>query len=318
VALLDVADLRMRYRAPRGAVRAVDGVSFSIEAGEVLGIIGESGSGKTSLALTIMRLLPPNAVGFEGTVRVDGVDLATLSDDEFRRRVRWREIAMVFQGAMNALNPVLRVGRQITEPLVLHGTPADEARRRAERLLERVGLGAEAARRYPHELSGGMRQRVVIAMALALDPRLVILDEPTSALDASIQAQIMNLLKTLKWELGLSMLFITHDVALASDLADRLAVVHGGEVREEGSAEAVLTNPLDPYTQGLLASIPRLRGPDRPRFLTGAPPDLADPPPGCRFQPRCPQAFAPCASRHPPLLEVRAGQRARCWLYEGR
>ena len=318
MALLNVEDLHVHYATTRGAVRAVDGVSFSLEGpGEALGIIGESGSGKTSLALALMRLLPRNVERHEGRIHFQDIDLMGLSDEEFRRRIRWRAVSMVFQGAMNSLNPVLRVGRQVAEPLLLEKVPKQEAYREADRLLELVGLPAGTARRYPHELSGGMKQRVVIAMALVLKPQLVILDEPTSALDASVQAQIMNLLKELKWELDVSMLFITHDIALASDLSDRIAVVHGGEVREYGTAEGVLGEPLDPYTRRLLASIPRLRSADVPQFLRGEPPDMAAPPSGCRFHPRCTDAFEPCAARHPPLIEVRSGHLARCWLYDG-
>lgn len=317
MALLEVEDLHLHYATTRGAIRAVDGISFSLAGpGEALGIIGESGSGKTSTALALMRILPQNVDRYEGRVQFQDVDLMELSDEEFRTRIRWRAVSMVFQGAMNSLNPVLRVGRQVAEPLLLDKVSKKDADREAERLLDLVGLPAGTARRYPHELSGGMKQRVVIAMALVLEPKLVILDEPTSALDASVQAQIMNLLKELKWELGVSMLFITHDIALASDLSDRIAVVHGGELREYGTAEGVLTEPLDPYTRGLLASMPRLRSADVPQFLPGEPPDLAEPPSGCRFHPRCSDAFEPCPARHPPLLQVRPGHLARCWLYE--
>ena len=317
MALLSVEDLHVHYTSTRGAVRAVDGVSFSLEGpGEVLALIGESGSGKTSLALALMRLLPQNVERHEGAIHFQDIDLMGLSDEEFRKQIRWRSVSMVFQGAMNSLNPVLRVGRQVAEPLLLEKVHKQEAYREADRLLELVGLPAGTARRYPHELSGGMKQRVVIAMALVMKPQLVILDEPTSALDASVQAQIMNLLKELKWELDLSMLFITHDIALASDLSDRIAVVHGGEVREYGTAEDVLGEPRDPYTRGLLASIPRLRSADLPQFLRGEPPDMAAPPAGCRFHHRCAEAFEPCADKRPPLIDVGGGHLARCWLYD--
>ena len=230
--LLAVEGLRVDYASDRGTVHALDGVSFTVDGpGEALGIIGESGSGKTTLALSLMRLLPSDAARAEGSIRLGGEDVHALPEERFRREVRWRRVAMVFQGAMNALNPVLRVGRQVAERPLLEGVPRREAARDAQRLLDLVGLPAGVAERYPHELSGGMKQRVAIAMALALRPELVILDEPTSALDVSVQAQIMNLLKQLKWDLGLSMVFITHDIALASDLADRLVALAGNTKR---------------------------------------------------------------------------------------
>lgn len=315
-ALLQVEDLRLEYATPRGPLPAVDGISFRIEGeGEALGIIGESGSGKTSLALAMMRILPRNARISGGSVRLAGRELLALPEDVFRREVRWRGMAMVFQGAMHALNPVIRVGPQVAERLLADGQPKADAMRQAERLLERVGLPSGTASRYPHELSGGMKQRVMIAAALTHSPPLLILDEPTSALDVSIQAQIMNLLKELKSELGMSLLFITHDLALASDLCDYLCVAYAGQLRERASAEDLLGQARDPYAQRLLASIPTLHGETRPAFLPGAPPDLRDELPGCRFEPRCPFAFARCAAEPPDLLEVEAGHWARCWLY---
>ena len=314
--LLEVGDLRLYYTTPRGDVHAVDGASFAMEPGEALGIVGESGSGKTSLAAALIRMLPANVARYEGSVLMDGADLMTLSNEEFRRVVRWKKLSMAFQGAMNALNPVLRVGSQIGETALLEGVPKSEVQRKVRGLLERVGLPPEVAQRYPHELSGGMKQRVVIAMALVQDPALVILDEPTSALDVSVQAQIMNLLKQLRAELGLSLIFITHDIALVSDICDRIAVVYGGQVVEQGGIEEVLASPQHPYTEKLLASLPRLHSDVQPEFIPGTPPDLADPPPGCRFQPRCTYAFDRCAE-DPPLLPVGPGHAARCWLRVG-
>jgi oligopeptide/dipeptide ABC transporter ATP-binding protein len=314
MALLEVDDLRLEYTTERGPLRAVDGISFSLDGqGEALGIIGESGSGKTSLAIALMRLLPRNGRLTGGSIRLDGIELTTLPEDELRSRIRWRRMAMVFQGAMHSLNPVVRVGDQVGERLVADGVSKREAKARTADLLVRVGLSSATASRYPHELSGGMKQRVMIASALTNDPPLLLLDEPTSALDVSIQAQIMNLLKDLRDERGMSMLFITHDLALASDLCDRIAVVYAGQIREIGSAEDVLRHPQDPYTQRLLASIPRLHEPQAPAFLPGAPPDLRDELPGCRFVARCPVAFEPCPHRPPPLFEPRPGQLARCW-----
>lgn len=314
MALLSVRDLRLEYATERGPLRAVDGISFDLEEGEALGIIGESGSGKTSLAITLMRLLPRNATLLGGTMQLAEQDIGALSDEAFRQQVRWSRMAMVFQGAMHSLNPVVRVGDQVAERLRADGTSKRDAAVRVEELLGRVGLPGGTASRYPHELSGGMKQRVMIATALTHDPPLLILDEPTSALDVSIQAQIMNLLKELKAERHISMLFITHDLALASDLCDHIAVVYAGQVRELGTAEQVLRDPLDPYTQSLLASIPSLHDERPPRFLRGAPPDLRDEIPGCRFAARCPVVFDACATHAPELLSPpgRAGQQARC------
>ena len=314
--LLVVDNLHLWYDAGGGrVVRAVDGVSFTIERrGEAIGIVGESGSGKSSLALALMRMLPKNVARFDGSVQLDGRDLTALSEDQFRREIRWQRIAMVFQGAMSVLNPVLRIGEQIAEPLLLDRRfEKTAARDRVGDLLQRVGLPADFASRYPHELSGGQRQRVGIATALALDPDVLILDEPTSALDVSVQAQIMNLLKDLKEDPGISMLFITHDIGLASDLCDRIAVTYAGEQMELGAAEHVLVTPHHPYTQFLLASLPRLHSDVPPRPMPGDPPDLTALPQGCRFHPRCPYAWDACLA-HPPLIPVLDSGHARCWL----
>jgi peptide/nickel transport system ATP-binding protein len=316
--LLEVRNLRLHYTSPRGIVRAVDDVSFDIERGEALGIVGESGSGKTSLSLALMRVLPENIQTYGGKVTLDGEDITLLRDEDFRRQIRWQEVSMVFQGAMNSLNPVLKVGFQTAEPMLIRGRfTKTEARQRAENLFRRVGLPKELFDRYAHELSGGMKQRAMIAAALVLDPKLMILDEPTSALDVSIQAQIMNLLKKLKRELGLSMIFVTHDIALSSDICDRLAVMYAGEIVEQGSAEQMFGKPKHPYTQLLLASVPQLRSDTEPQFIPGTPPDLTDPPRGCRFHPRCPHRFDPCDQHFPPPFTVDEGQISRCWLNKG-
>ena len=316
MSLLAVDDLHLWYDAGGGhVVRAVDGVSFELDQrGEAIGVVGESGSGKSSLALALMRMLPKNIARFDGSVRLNDRELTALPDDQFRREIRWQRIAMVFQGAMSVLNPVLRIGEQIAEPLLLDRRyDKAVARTRVRDLLERVGLPADFASRYPHELSGGQRQRVGIATALALDPDLLILDEPTSALDVSVQAQIMNLLKDLKEDPGISMLFITHDIGLASDLCDRIAVTYAGEQMELGPAERVLVTPHHPYSQLLLASLPRLHSDVPPQPMPGDPPDLTALPPGCRFQPRCPYAWEACLN-HPPAIPLPDGGHARCWL----
>ena len=316
--LLEVKNLKLYYQSTRGTVKAVDGISLDLAKSEALGIVGESGSGKTSLSLALMRVLPSNIDTNEGKVILDGKDIAQLSEEEFRKEIRWNTISMVFQGAMNSLNPVLKVGHQIAEPMLLEKTVnKKEAYKKSEDLLEMVGLPKEIFNRYAHELSGGMKQRVMIASALILNPKLVILDEPTSALDVSIQAQIMNLLKRFKKELDISMIFITHDIALSSDLCDKLAVLYAGEIIEKGTAEQMFGKPKHPYTQLLLASIPGLKQDASPKFIPGAPPDLTSPPTGCRFYPRCPYRFDPCDKRSPPAFKIEKGHLSRCWLNDG-
>lgn len=314
MALLEVRDLMISYETGGGRLAAVGGVSFEVDQGETLAVVGESGAGKSSLSLGLMRLLPRNAEQPRGKVVLDGVECLGMSEEEFRKQVRWQKLSMVFQGAMDSLHPVRRVGDQIAEPLLLDGK-ADRtaASRRVIELLSLVRLPPEISRRYPHELSGGMKQRVMIAMALACNPRLIILDEPTSALDVIIQAQIMNLLKRLKRDFKLGGLFITHDLALASDLAERIAVMYAGEFVEIGTAEQVLGSPKHPYTKKLLGSIPSLCGDRRPEFIPGTPPKMTTPPTGCYFSPRCPEVCAAC-SIHPELFLCGSGQRARCHL----
>lgn len=321
MAFLEVDNLELNYTTSRGPVRAVDSVSFKLEEpGQVVGIIGETGSGKSSLVMALTRILPRNVARFEGKVSLLGQELMGFSPEQFRRNVRWNQIAVVFQGSMNGFNPVIRVGNQLIERAVIEKTiKRPEAKARMEKILTAVGLPESTFDRFPHELSGGMKQRAAIAMALSLEPPLLILDEPTSALDVSVQAQIMNVLKRLKWERGLSMIFITHDIALASDLSDLIAVMYAGQIREFGTVEDVLKNPKDPYTQELLASIPLLHGGSQPRFVTGSPPDPITPPNGCRFHPRCPHAFELCRSSAPNLSGVPDGpvnHRARCWLLQ--
>jgi peptide/nickel transport system ATP-binding protein len=313
--ILEVKDLYLYYKTYKGIVQAVDGISFNIPEGQTLGIVGESGCGKSSTANTIIRLLPKNTYKYEGSIKLDGEEITTIPMDEFRRTIRWRKVAMVFQGAMNSLNPVLKVGFQVAEPLIVHlGMDKNEALDRAKQVFEKIGLTPAFLDRYPHELSGGMRQRIVIAMAMIMNPQLLILDEPTSALDVSIQAQIMNLLKSLKKEYNLSMIFITHDIALASDISDLLAVMYAGEIVEYGPIEEVLLNPQHPYAQKLIASIPRLREDKEPEFLPGNPPGLINPPKGCRFASRCPYRFEKC-SEAPGLVWINGNHYVKCHLY---
>ncbi len=315
--LLEVRDIKTFFYTAKGIVRAVDGVSISIGKGETLGIAGESGCGKSTLAYSIIRLVPPPGKIVGGEAFFTGRDVLKLSEEEFRREVRWKGISMIFQGAMNALNPVYKVGDQIAEPLVLHkGLSKAEAYKRTYELLQMVGIDPRRAYNYPHELSGGMKQRVMIAMALSLSPSLVIADEPTTALDVVIQAQIMNLLKNLKKELGISIILITHDLALIAEISDRVAIMYAGKIVEHGLSEQIYYNPLHPYTRGLVLSVPKLRGELRElAWIPGAPPDLRQPPPGCRFHPRCNVMMPSCAKEEPPLIEVEPGHYVACWLY---
>jgi peptide/nickel transport system ATP-binding protein len=313
--VLDVKNLKVYYFTSRGTVKAVDGVSFNVAEREVLGIAGESGCGKSTLGYALLRLVPPPGRIVDGKIILDGVDITSLPEDEVRK-IRWSKISMVFQGALNVLNPVIRVGDQIAEVLMYHkGLTKKEALDIAAQYLKLVGLAPDVLRRYPHELSGGMKQRVVIAMALILKPRLVIADEPTTALDVVVQAQIMNLLKQLKEQEKISMIFITHDLSLIAEIADKVAVMYAGKIVELGPSDAIFERPMHPYTQGLIRSIPSLRQRKTLTWIPGAPPDLRNPPPGCRFHPRCPFAMDVCRREEPPLVEVEPGHYVACWLY---
>jgi oligopeptide/dipeptide ABC transporter ATP-binding protein len=313
--LLVVDDLRTHFALESGTVRAVDGVSFTLNYGEALGIAGESGCGKTTTALSLVRILPSNASVVSGSIRLMGIDLVPKSDTALRR-YRWREISMVFQGAMNALNPVRRVRDQIAEPLEqrLGQSPA-AARKRAGELLELVGIPRKRGAAYPHELSGGMRQRAMIAMALSCDPAIVIGDEPTTALDVMVQAQILELLEDLRHKLGLSLILITHDLSVIAETCDRVLIMYAGRVAEEGPVNEVFRRPRHPYTQKLLAAFPNIAADRRVlEVIPGSPPDLRDPPPGCRFAPRCPAVMAVCSEVVPPELTFD-GVRVACHLY---
>ncbi|MDX6522419.1 MAG: peptide/nickel transport system ATP-binding protein [Gaiellales bacterium] len=316
--LLDVRDLHVSFRTEDGVVRAVDGVSFTVMPGEVLGIVGESGSGKSVSMMTVMQLINDPNAEFEGQVLYKGRDLMILSKDEMRD-VRGAEVAMIFQDPMTSLNPVYRVGWQIEEQLRAH-EPLNrrQAHRRAIDLLAAVGIPQPEARvdDYPHQFSGGMRQRVMIAMALSCNPDLLIADEPTTALDVTIQAQILELLKRLKADFGSAVVLITHDMGVVADIADTINVMYAGQIVERGSKRQLFRDPQHPYTWGLLGSIPRLDRP-KPRRLVaiqGQPPSMVNPPAGCRFGPRCPHRFGACAND--PSLEPRAGEGHldRCWL----
>ncbi len=319
--LLEVSNLQVAFRTEDGVVNAVDDVSFHVDRGEVLAIVGESGSGKSVTAMTMMGLTRSPNARFSGSARYRGMDLLTAPDGELRK-IRGGEIAMVFQDPMTALNPVQRIGKQIAEQIRAHDDTIskDAALARAAELMERIGVprAAERLRSYPHEFSGGMRQRVMIAMALSCSPSLLIADEPTTALDVTIQAQILRELVELREATGTALILITHDLGVVADIADRVAVMYGGRIVEEGTLDEVFSDPQHPYTWGLLGSIARIDRPKPPRLPTiaGMPPSLLDPPPGCHFAPRCPHAFARCTAET-PALENRSGEpdrQDRCFL----
>jgi len=314
--LLHTENLRLFFGTTNGVVRAVDGVSFELGYNRTLAILGESGSGKSSLGRALLRLLPRNVHAYSGQVFIDGVDVMGWDDERFRREARWTKVSVVPQAAMNALNPVVRVGDQVAEPLMIHlGLEKGEALDRAREMLRRVGLPAGFLRRYPFELSGGMRQRAALAMALVTYPQLVVLDEPTSALDVLTQANIMNVLRKIRQEFKTSFILITHDIATSSDLADCVAVMYAGQIVEFAGAAKFYREPLHPYSQKLMASVPRLREDKNLEFIPGEPPSLISPPRGCRFAPRCPLRFARC-EEEPPLMARPDGRRVKCWLYE--
>jgi peptide/nickel transport system ATP-binding protein len=315
-ALLQVEDLRLYYRTTQGMVQAVDGVTFALDQQQALAVLGESGCGKSSLARAILRLLPRNVEAYDGCIRVQGQDVMPFDEERFRREVRWSKISIVMQAAMNALNPVLRVADQVIEPLLVHhGLQREAALVRVRDVFQMVGVPLDFMGRYAFELSGGMRQRVVLAMALVLKPPLVVLDEPTSALDVLTQANIMNVLKRIKHEIGTSFMLITHDIATSSELADRVAVMYAGYLVEISDAARFFSGPLHPYSQKLMASVPRLRQEQKLEYIPGRPPSLIDPPRGCRFTPRCPKRFAKC-EQDPPMIHTEDGRQVRCWLYE--
>jgi oligopeptide/dipeptide ABC transporter ATP-binding protein len=312
MSLLEVRDLHVWFDLGRGSeVHAVRGVSFDLDVGARFGLVGESGCGKTTTVLALMGLLPPTA-SVAGEVRIDGKDILAGGEDS-ARPFRWKDIAMVFQGAMNALNPVKTVGWQIVEPMVFHGVAQGQAaRKKASELLEMVGLPAGAADRYPHEFSGGMRQRAAIAMALSCQPRLLLADEPTTALDVMVQAQILDLMRKLSEDLGLTLILVTHDLPVVAQMCERAAVMYAGEVAEEGAIEDLYREPRHPYTRLLFAATPDLYRNDEVASIPGAPPRLDQPVFGCPFRPRCDVVLERCAAENPPLVPVGPGHQAAC------
>lgn len=316
--ILEVKNLRLYYHTSKGTVRALDDVSFDLYKGETLGLVGESGCGKTTTGVALIKMpSPPGRIEEGSQIIVDGQNIMPLSDKEIRKNVRWEQVAMVFQGAMNCLTPVYTIGKQMLETLQEHRQmDTVQAEELVKEYLGLVGLPAEVMGRYPHELSGGMKQRIVIATALFLKPKLVILDEPTTALDVIVQAQIINLLKKLKKTFDLSFIFITHDLSLEAEVSDRICVMYAGKIAELGTNQQIYgaQGPMHPYTEKLLQATPLLRKKvDTLSYIPGTPPDLIDPPKGCRFHPRCHKVIDRCRKEEPPLLEVEPGHMVACW-----
>jgi peptide/nickel transport system ATP-binding protein len=318
---LDVQELTTYYTTLRGPVKAVEGVSFNINKGEALGLAGESGCGKTTVALSVLRILPSAGKIIKGKIIFNGRDIVPLSENEIRKDLRWKGISIVFQGAMNAFNPVYRIGDQIVEAIVTHESEVSksEAEERTSKLLEMVGIDPARASNYPYEFSGGMRQRALIAMALACNPALLIADEPGTALDVIVQAQVLKLLRELKLKLNLAMILITHDLSIIAETCEKTAIMYAGKIVEYGSVVSIFKEPLHPYTQGLLGAFPSIRAArTRMTSIPGSPPDLLDPPLGCRFHPRCPYAMDICKKKEPELLQVggKDGHLVACYLVQ--
>lgn len=317
--ILQVRDLRVYYDVPPRPLWAVDKVSFSIKSGEILGVAGESACGKTTLAQAILRLIKPPGRIAGGEVLFEGIDLLKLNDQELRS-IRWKRISYIPQSSMNALNPVMKIRDQIADVFKTHEgveLSKEELSKRIEELLVRVGLAREVANMYPHELSGGMRQRAVIALALALRPKLLIADEPTTALDVVVQRGILQLLKDINRKDGTTIMLITHDMAVHAEVTDRVAIMYAGKIIEIGPTHELFSEPLHPYTKLLISSIPRLREKRKIAGIPGLPPDLRNPPPGCRFHPRCPYFIkGTCNVTEPELRQIKPGRWVACHLYE--
>jgi peptide/nickel transport system ATP-binding protein len=312
MAVLDVKNLKAYFFVERGAVRAVDNITFVLDRGETLGLAGESGCGKSTTAYALLNLLPYPGRIVEGQIILDGEDLVQKSKDEMQE-IRWKEISMVFQGAMNALNPVLRISDQIVEAIMLHeDITTDEAFKKMEDILEVVGVDPTRATNYPHEFSGGMKQRVMIAMALVTEPKVLIADEPTTALDVTVEAQVLKLLKSLQQKFHLSVILITHDLATIAEACDRVAIMYAGQIIEFADVVTIFKERLHPYTEGLIRSVPSLLGSERLVHIPGAPPGLINPPSGCRFHPRCPIASEICVQQEPEFRELREKHFVAC------
>jgi peptide/nickel transport system ATP-binding protein len=316
--LLTVEDLTTYYRVMRGYVKAVEKCSFNIEKGEALGLAGESGCGKTTIALSLLRILPPGGKIIKGKIFLDGTDILQLNEDEMRREVRWKKISLVFQGAMNAMNPVVKVKDQIIEAIQLHEPHVSkkEAEERVSKLFELVGIEPSRAENYPFEFSGGMRQRAMIAMAISCNPELLIADEPGTALDVIVQAQVLKLLEELKEKLNMSLILISHDLSLIAEICEKTAIMYAGNIVEIGDSVSIFKNPQHPYTVGLISSFPNIKSEKiKMTSIPGSPPDLLDPPQGCRFHPRCKYAMEICRKTHPELMVIDKNHMVACHLY---
>jgi oligopeptide/dipeptide ABC transporter ATP-binding protein len=316
--ILEIYELSVRYQSPAGPVRAVDNVSLSVKKGEVLGLVGESGSGKSTLGLAILRLVPPPGRIVSGSILYNGLDLLKLGD-EVLQKIRGREISMVFQDPSSSLNPLMKIKDHFVELFRSHDPSSSkkDIEERSVEILRRLGIPSERFNDYPHQLSGGMKQRVYIGLAIALNPKVLIADEPTTALDVLIEAQILGLLNKLKRELNLTVILITHNMGVVAENADRIAVMYAGKLVEVASREEIFAEPLHPYTNGLLRSAPNfLRKERNLAYIPGEPPDLINPPTGCLFNPRCSRRFDKCLSRHPPLTDA-GGRLVACYLYGG-
>jgi peptide/nickel transport system ATP-binding protein len=317
--ILDVQHLTTHYRILRGWVKAADNITFNVEEGEGLGLAGESGCGKTTVSLSILRILPPGGVIKGGKIMFKGINLLDLTEDEMRNKIRWKGISIVFQGAMNALNPVYRISDQIIEAIRLHEPEIEtsEARNRVEKLFELVGIDPSRIDNYPHEFSGGMKQRAMIAMALSCNPSLLIADEPGTALDVIVCAQVLKLMRELKEKLNLSMIVISHDLSIIAETCERTAIMYAGKIVEFADSVSIFKEPLHPYTQGLISAFPSIYAPKtRLVSIPGSPPDLLNPPPGCRFHPRCQHAMEICRKKEPEYVDVGKRHYVACHLVQ--
>jgi peptide/nickel transport system ATP-binding protein len=316
---LQVKNLKTYYKVQRGFVKAVDGVSFDIEKGQALGLAGESGCGKTTIATSLLKVMASNARIVGGQILYKDVDIVSMDEIDLREKIRWKGISLVFQGAMNALNPVYKVSDQIIEAIQLHEPDVEtrEALQRASKLFQLVGIDPSRLEHYPHEFSGGMRQRAMIAMALACNPDVLIADEPSTALDVIVQAQVLQLLRRLKEKLNLSLIVISHDLSIIAETCEKAAIMYGGKIAEYGNIVSVFKNPLHPYTQGLLSAFPGIKDPKtRLTSIPGSPPDLLNAPRACKFAARCKYAMPICQQIDPPLLEVEKDHFVACHLVQ--
>ena len=311
MSFISIENLTTRYNTSKGLIHALEDVTFAIDKGESIGIAGESACGKSTLGLSIIQMISNGKI-YSGKIQFDGKSLLDVSDSDFNKNIRWKEISMVFQGAMNSLDPVFSIQEQFEEVLKQHNFEGDSKQSIIES-LNSVNLDETVLKKFPHELSGGMKQRVIIAMALILKPKFVIADEPTTALDVLIQAQIVNLFKKLKKD-GQSFMIISHDLAVLSEVAEKIGIMYGGQMIEFGNSEEIFLDPKHPYTKGLLESIPVLSKNTKPKFIPGTPPNLVNPSEGCKFFDRCPEAMEKC-KKDPPKIKTKSGY-VSCWLYE--